>query len=228
MKNEPFTIHDFPESEKPRERLIKFGPSSLSNSELIAILLRTGVQNQNVLDLSKKILKQHSFASLSETSVGELQKIRGIGKAKACQLIACFELSKRISSFSGRKNLIVKSAEDIANYLMPKMRFLKKEHFIVFYLDSKNKVIKEETISIGTLNASIIHPREIFKSAIKESANAIILVHNHPTGNPEPSEADQKLTKKIEEASELIKISLLDHIIIGNNKWFSFEEKNLI
>jgi|SRR3989344_1069290 len=212
-------IKDIPLENRPIERLQKDGIETLSKAELLAIILKTGNKNENVIDMCNKLLAK--YENLSKCSLKELQSIKGIGKVKASQILAIFELNKRISL--SNKKQIIKSAKDVFNYSFLKLN-KDKENFMVLYLDTKNKIIKDEIISIGTLNSSLVHPREVFKNAIKESANSIILVHNHPSGDPKPSEEDKRITKIIFNAGEMLSIKVLDHVIIGDNKWFSFRE----
>jgi DNA repair protein RadC len=211
---------------RPIERLNKLGPSALSDAELLAIILRTGTKNKNVIDLSNEILSKFGLAKLTDCSSNELSQINGIGKTKSSQILALFELSRRITQ--AKTNITkITCAKDVYNYMQPKIGHLKQEVFVVILLDSKNNIIKDEIIAKGTLNSTLIHPREIFKLAIKESANSIILVHNHPSGDPTPSEQDIGITKKLDQASDLINLDLADHIIIGKNKWWSWEESEL-
>lgn len=218
-------IKDLPLEERPRERLIKQGPKALSNAELLAILLRNGSVEENVLDLSKRLLNEYNLKSLSRRSVNRLKAVFGIGEVKACQIIAAFELGRRLASFTDTKKQKIESAKDISKIFIPEMSSLKKEHFKGIYLDSRKKIIKEETIFIGTLNSSVIHPREIFQVALAEGAAALILVHNHPSGDPKPSDDDIEITKQLVKAGEILGIEVLDHIIIGNKRYFSFREK---
>ena len=213
-------VMDIPLENRPRERLKQNGVEALSNSELLAVILQKGTHKENVIDMSNRLLAKHSFDSLSECSLIELKDIPGIGEAKAMQIIALFELSKRIKGGSIAEK-VVSNSEDIAKYYMEKLRDKKKEHFIAVFLDSRNKIIKDEVISVGTLNASLVHPREVFKEAIKHSANSIILVHNHPSGDCEPSAEDQEVTKKMKQASEIIGIKLLDHVIVSGTNLIS-------
>ena len=213
-------IKDISLYNRPVERLERQGPNVLSNAELLAIILKTGTKKENVVDMCNRLLSKYD--NISKCSLKELQEIKGIGKVKASQIIAVFELNKR---FSIKKNVnLIKSAKDVFNYYFPKISILDKEQFMVLHLDVKNRIIKDEVISVGTLNSSLIHPREVFKSAIKESANSIILVHNHPSGDPEPSEEDKTITEVLFNTGELLSIKVLDHVIIGNKKWYSFRE----
>jgi DNA repair protein RadC len=216
-------LKDISKEQRPRERLKTQGVNGLNDAELIAILLQNGSKGENVIDMSHRLINLYGLNTINSLSLSELMKIKGIGLAKASKLIAAFELSKRVNA--GKIcDKVISSASDIAPYYMEKLKDLKKEHFIAVFLDSKNKIIKDEVISVGTLNASLVHPREVFKAAIKESANAIILVHNHPSGDCEPSFEDYSITKKLKEAGELINVKFLDHIIVTGNNWVSASE----
>ena len=173
--------------------------------------------------MSNRLISKYGVSKLSSCSLKELQEIKGIGKAKASQIIALFEFNKRFT-ISKNNGISIKSAKQVYEYIYPKFIGVDKEHFMILHLDSKNKIIKDEIVSIGTLNSSLIHPREIFKSAIKESANTVIVVHNHPSGDPEPSLEDKTITKKLFDAGELLGIKVLDHVIIGKDKFYSFKE----
>ncbi|MFH1053807.1 MAG: DNA repair protein RadC [Candidatus Woesearchaeota archaeon] len=213
-------IKDIPLQNQPRQRLLVDGVEVLSEAELLAIVLQNGTKEENVIDMSNRLLAKHSIDKLSECSLTELKDIPGIGDAKAMQILALFELSKRVKrgSIAGK---VVSNSEDVAKYYMEKLRDKKKEHFIAVFLDSKNKIIKDEVISVGTLNASLVHPREVFKEAIKHSANSIILVHNHPSGDCGASEEDLKITKVLKEIGDSIGIKLVDHLIVGDDKYES-------
>ncbi len=206
--------------QRPRERLKANGVESLSDSELLAILLQNGTFGENVIDMSNRLISSFGLEKLNSLSLKEIMKIKGIGPAKASKLLASFELSKRVNSGKICEK-VVKNSSDIAKYYMEKLKDKKKEYFIAVFLDSKNKIIKDEVISIGTLNSSLVHPREVFKEAIKNSANSIILVHNHPSGDCEPSNEDIKITQKLTDASNMLNIQFLDHIILGDNYWKS-------
>lgn len=219
-------IRDFPSSERPRERLIQHGPESLSNHELLAILLRTGSKSESVIQLANRLLTQFGgLRWLIDATLEEMTTIKGIGKAKAVQILAAVELGRRISNLAYEDPYVIKCPEDVANYVMNDMRFLKQEHFDCLFLDTKNQVIHRQTIFIGSLNASIVHPREIFKEALRRSAFSIICLHNHPSGDPNPSEEDINVTERLVECGKMIGIEVLDHIIIGNKKYFSMKEK---
>lgn len=218
-------IKDIPLSERPRERLAHLGAEALSSSELLAIILRTGTEKENVIALANRVLKENDLKALSQASVEELKKIFGIGEAKACQIVACFELSKRLGAYHGEQRLHIKTSEDVAKLFMDRFKNMDKEYFSIVNLTSKSNMINHQTISIGDLNESLAHPREIFHSAIKNSASRVILVHNHPSGDPSPSEADLQLTERMIEAGNLLGITVVDHVIIGSGRWWSWREK---
>lgn len=222
-------VKDIPRDERPRERMIRYGAESLSNAELLAILLRTGSSNESVVQLANKILAElKNLQNFYDVTIEELTKIKGIGPAKAVQIKAAIEFGKRIFKYAPLDKIKIRSPKDVADYLMEDMRYLKQERFLVLLLDTKNQVLGKEEISLGTLNSSIVHPREVFKPAIKKSVSAIILVHNHPSGDPTPSREDIEVTKRMEEAGEILGIDVLDHIIIGDLTYVSLKEKGLI
>jgi DNA repair protein RadC len=225
-----YTIKDLPLSERPREKLYSYGVETLSNAELLAILIRTGDSENSAIDLAGKLLNldKSGIAYLADITFEEMTKIKGIGFSKACQILAAIELGKRINRRGPLDKIKVTSPDIVAGLLMQDMRFLNKEHFGIAILDTKNQIISIENISIGTLNASIVHPRDVFKVAIKKNANSIILIHNHPSGDITPSSEDISITNRLVDAGDLIGIKVLDHIIIGDNIYLSFKEKNLI
>lgn len=202
----------------PREKLEKYGPDKLKDYELLAILLGNGVKGTNVVELASKILKKWKEVGLGVATVKELSEVHGVGKAKACEIVACFELGKRL--LNGKKTSILLSPKDIWDR-MEDIRGSKKEHFVVFYLDSRNQEIRREIISVGTLNESLVHPREVFESAIKNNAASIIVAHNHPSGSLEPSIDDIEITKKLVHASKILNISLIDHVIVTEKEQIS-------
>ncbi|PIN87425.1 hypothetical protein COV12_03955 [Candidatus Woesearchaeota archaeon CG10_big_fil_rev_8_21_14_0_10_32_24] len=217
-------IKEIMSQDRPRERMERAGPQVLSNGELLAILLKSGTKKENVLQISYGLLSKYGLQNLSRTSLQELCQEHGIGKAKACQIVALFELAKRIPLKENEKIPILKS-RDLARTYITKMQDLQKEHFVAVYLDSKNKIIVDHTITIGTLNSSLVHPREVFHGAIKHLANAVIILHNHPSGDPTPSEEDLEVTRVLEETGSIMGIQLLDHLIIGKQKWWSWKEQ---
>ena len=219
------TIKELPKVERPREKLIQYGPEKLSNSELLAILLRSGTKDENVVELANKILKKFGSNQLPNLNFEDLKDYPGLGPAKACEIIACFELGKRL--LKDKKAEIYLKPKEIWEELKD-LRDHKKEHFVVFYLDSRNQEIKREIISVGSLNANLVHPREVFEPAVRNLAAQIILAHNHPSGDPEPSEDDLEITKKLVESGKILGIEVVDHIIVVKNGFLSFKEKNLI
>ncbi len=223
-------IKDLPIDDRPREKLILKGPQSLTDAELLAILLRTGKKGKSVVAVAQEMIsKEGNLAKLASRSLTDLKKNSGVGKDKAVALLAAFEISRRIlSQEKWHSEKKITSPEDVANMFIPLFRDEVKERFLVICLNSANKIIKHETVSIGNLNASVVHPREIFKSALEQSAASIILLHNHPSGNPEPSNEDISITKKLVEAGKIMDIPIFDHIIIAGNNYTSFVEKRLI
>ncbi|GAA0456831.1 RadC family protein [Alkalibacillus silvisoli] len=222
-------IRDVPENDRPRERLIQVGSQALSNQELIAILLGSGSKGYSALSLATRVLKHfEGLLLLRDASIDELTSINGIGTAKAVQLMAALELGKRIQTFKTSEQYVIKSPEDGANFLMEDLRGLKQEHFVALYLNTKNQIIHRQTIFIGSLNSSIVHPREVFKEAIKRSAASIICAHNHPSGDPSPSNEDIHVTRRLYESGKVIGIELLDHLVIGDQKYISMKEKGYL
>ncbi|MDR5657886.1 DNA repair protein RadC [Serpentinicella sp. ANB-PHB4] len=224
------TIKKMPECERPREKMVSVGPERLSNAELMAIILSTGTKDMTAIDLAQQVLyhSKEGLTFLANASLEELNEIKGIGLAKACQLMASVELGKRISLTTKANKYKITSPEDASNLMMDRMRLLKKEHFEIILLNTKNELIGIENISIGSLSASIVHPREVFVTSIKRSASSIILVHNHPSGDPSPSKEDVEITKRLVEAGKIIGIRVLDHIIIGDNVHYSLNEMQMM
>jgi len=220
-------IHDLDPENRPRERFLLNGASSLSPAELLALILRSGTKNLNIIDTCNELIAMYSLEQLADLPLSELQKIKGIGQAKAMQIAAIFELNKRIH-FRRNELKKIQSAANVFEYMTGRIPDETKEHLFVLHLNTKNRVIRHENVSVGTLNASLIHPREVFKSAIRESAHSIILVHNHPSGDVEPSNADRQVTGILKQAGSILQIELLDHVIVGKEKWFSFREHSLL
>ena len=223
-------VKDLPIDDRPREKLLLRGPQNLTDAELLAILLRTGTKGKSVIVMAQEIInKENNLAQLAVKSSGDLIKTTGIGKDKAATLLAAFEISRRILSqtkwYSQKK---ITSPADVAEIFIPLLRDEIKEQFIVVCLNSANKIIRYEKISIGNLNSSIVHPREIFKTAIENNSASIILIHNHPSENPEPSNEDISITKKLSEAAKIMDIPIFDHIIIAGKSYTSFVERRLI
>lgn len=216
-------------SDRPRERLITQGATSLSNQELLAILLRTGTKQESVLHLANRVLLYfEQIHHLKDATIEEITSIKGIGQAKAVQILAAVELGRRLSSKQTDTKYTIRSPKDAANYLMADMTSLKQEHFVVLFLNIKNQVMHKQTIFVGSLNASIVHPREIFREAVRRSSASIVCAHNHPSGNPAPSPEDIAVTKRLMEAGSIMGIELLDHIIIGDHQFISLNEKGFM
>jgi DNA repair protein RadC len=220
-------IKDLPKSDRPREKLVAKGAENLKDSELLAILLRTGKAGKNVIEIASQILAKYSKKRLLQMTYQDLIKIGGIDSAKATTLLAAFELAKRALEVNDANLPIISSAKDAAAQLTD-IRDLKKEHFVVLYLNAKNQLVHKETISMGTLNANLVHPREVFEPALKHSAANIMVAHNHPSGDPKPSEDDLELTKRLAEAGKMIGIEVMDHVIISKTGHFSFKEEGAL
>lgn len=222
-------IKDFPAEDRPRERLIRTGAESLSNQELLAILLRTGTKEESVLELANRLIRHfEGLRFLKDASLEEMTAIKGIGTAKAVQILAAIELGRRIANLHHDARYVIRTPQDGANYVMNDMRFLSQEHFVCLYLNIKNQVIHRQTIFIGSLNASIVHPREVFKEALRRSAASIICFHNHPSGDPSPSKEDIEVTKRLAECGKIMGIEILDHLIIGEKKFVSLRQKGYL
>ena len=218
-------ITDQPFFTRPGYKLYTHGASALDTAELLAILLGKGKRGESALELSNRLLQQYNLHGLEVLGYKELKRVCRDDGIKALQLLSFVELSKRYNKLiNGGYKQKITSAEDVFNRFKDRLGQEKQEHFIVLYLDSKHQILKEETISIGTLDASLVHPREVFKRAIQESAYRIILVHNHPSGDPEPSEEDKEITRRLFDVGEVVAIKVLDHIIIGKESHFSFKE----
>lgn len=223
-------IKELPINERPVEKAVKFGLDKLSNVELLALIINTGTKEKSAKDIAEEIISRdpRGIRGLASCEVEELEQISGVGHAKATRILASVELGKRISNSYEEKECFISSSEDVAKILMEDMRYLNKEFFKTLILDSKGKVIMIDTVSIGELNAASVHPREVFNKAVKKSGAAIILAHNHPSGDPTPSSADIATTNRMIEAGELIGIPVLDHIVIGDGKFVSMRSKALI
>ena len=220
-------IKDLAKSERPREKLIQKGPQNLKDEELLAILLGTGREGKNVIGVAKQILKKYSKKRLLKLTYNELSGIKGIGSAKACVILSAQELVKRALKINDQGLPTVNSVKDVllqVSYLREKSR----EHLMAIYLNARNELLFRKHIFTGTLNASLIHPREIFSEALKQNSASVILVHNHPSGDSEPSQDDLEITKRLIEAGKIMGIDVLDHIIITKSKTFSFKENKLI
>lgn len=223
------TIREMPANLRPRERLLKEGVQALTDIELLAILLRTGSPGGSVLELAAVVLNHfRSLRELLQASIEELSNIKGIGPAKAAQVKAALEFGRRVTEQKIDDRAVIRHPEDAADLVMEEMRSLDREQFRALLLNTKHQLIGREIISIGTLNSSMAHPRELFKNAIKRSAAAMILVHNHPSGDPAPSQEDIGITKRMMEAGGIIGIEILDHLIVGDNRFVSLKARGLM
>ncbi len=225
-------IKDMAPECQPRERLLKYGPTYLSEAELLAIIINTGYKYNGrivtAIDLANTLLSYYTIEELINVSSTQLQKIPGIGKAKAASIKAAFELSRRVAMIKKEDKTTVLGPESAANYLIPLLRFQKQENFVVLLLDAKNNIIRYSKIHLGTVNSSIVHPREVFKEAISHSAVSCIIAHNHPSGDTTPSKEDLLVTQRLVEVGDLVGIQIVDHIIIGNNDYLSFKKESLM
>lgn len=229
MEPHLYMLRDIPHQERPRERMLQYGASAVSNAELLAILLRTGTKQESAIHLAQRILQQvGSMRRLVDMSAEELMAIKGIGSAKAVQIKAGIELGLRLARTRMDEPVVIRSPRDAADVLMEQLRYLQKEHFVCLFLNTKNHIIAQETLSIGSLNASIVHPREVFRAAIKRSSASILCAHNHPSGDPAPSPEDISLTSRLKEAGEIVGIEVLDHLIIGDGEFVSLKEQGLM
>lgn len=224
------TVKDLPDMERPYEKCMANGAESLSDAELISVIIRTGSHGEKSVDLANRILNagSHGVLNLIYLSMPDLKKIKGIGTVKAIQLKCAAELSKRLSMASRYQEAVLDSAASIAGYYMERLRHEKKEISLLTMFNTRNILICDEVISVGTSNASLMSPSEIFRTSLLKGAEYIVLLHNHPSGNPRPSTADQNVTLRLKECGSIIGIPLMDHIIIGDNQYFSFKEHNIL
>ena len=218
-------IKDLPKVDRPREKLLKYGTDKLLSHELLAILLGAGIKGVNVIELSKNVLKVVEKIGIEKVTVENLRDVKGLGEAKSLQIISALELGRRL--LKGKKSELLMSPRDVWEQ-MSDLREQKKEHFVVFYLDSRSQIIQREIISIGTLNASLVHPREVFELAIKHNTAQIIVSHNHPSGNAEVSYNDIEVTKRLIQAGKILGIEILDHVVVAKTDFSSFKERNLL
>lgn len=223
------TIKDMPADMRPRERLLHSGAKYLSDVELLAIILSTGVKGMSALELSQRLLQNFGgLGRLGNVSSEEFSSSTGVGHAKAARILAALEMGKRIAGKAPSKKFTVSSSDLVAELMMPSMRYLEKEYFKALILNSKNHLLKVEDIAVGSLNGAIIHPRELYRAAVKVGAAGVIVVHNHPSGDSTPSREDIALTKRLVEAGRIVGIELLDHVIIGDGRYVSLKELKYI
>ena len=221
-------LKDWPEEEKPRERLVLLGPQALSDAQLLAVILRTGRDGRTAIDLGCELLEKFGdLAGIAQAGIRELCDVPGIGTAKAAEIKAAIELGRRHQrpSLAGASFC---ASQDVADYYRPRLKDVKQEQFRCLLLDAKNRIIRDEHVSAGTLSASLVHPRETFKAAVRESASAVIFVHNHPSGDARPSQEDILLTKRLVQAGDLLGIRVLDHVIVGDGGHYSFRDSGLL
>ena len=224
-----FTVRDLPPAERPRERLLQLGPAALSVQELLALILGRGISGESVTVTAQRLLSKYGdLKSMAECSVEDLCQVKGIGPAKASQIKAAFELGRRMESYPEKDGVIVKSPENVLQAVRSRLKGKKKEHFLTVFMDTRNRVIGVAPVSVGSLDSSLAHPREVFKEAISASAASVIFVHNHPSGDPQPSEDDIKLTKRLVEAGAIVGIEVLDHVIVADNASASMKGLKLI
>jgi DNA repair protein RadC len=218
-------IKELPSEERPRERLQRYGAQALSTAELLAIVLRTGTKERSAIGLAEHLLSLHGgLRGVANASVDEMAQVKGLGPVKGIQIAACVELGKRLASYTEETRPVVRTPEDVAHLLMPEMRDARREHFVALLLDTKNRVLKKCTVSVGSLDSSIVHPREVFKDAVSVSAAAVIVCHNHPSGDPTPSPEDRMVTARLCEAGKVMGIEVLDHVVLGDGRWVSLKQ----
>ncbi len=223
-------VKDLPSSERPYEKFEMYGPSALSDAELLAIIIRSGSRKERSIELAQRILgiKKQGIRGIYDLSLGDLKQVPGIGRVKSIQIKAIAELSKRISKYNAEAKIKISSPGSIATLYMEEMRYLHQEHLKTVFLDTKNQIISDKFLTVGTVNASLINPREVFIQALRHNAVHVILLHNHPSGDPTPSHEDISITRRIIEAGDIIGIKLLDHIIIGDGNYISLKERGII
>ncbi len=223
-------IRQLPNEEKPREKLLKEGKEKLSITEILAIIIGSGTGDRSALDLASEIIAMDSsgIRFLADCKPEELTRIKGIGPAKACDILAAVELGKRIATVPKEKTVRIESSSDIAGIFMEKMRYYKKEHFVNLMINAKGQIIEETEVSVGDLCSSTTHPREVFVDAVRRSAGSVVFVHNHPSGDPSPSDMDIVTTKRLMQAGEILGIPVLDHIVIGDGCYVSMRAEGMI
>ena len=222
------TVKEMPQEERPRERMERVGPQALSTAELIALILRTGIKDENVIAMSTRLLAQYNgLAGLARAEFAQIASERGIGPAKTAQLLAALELGRRLMAESPEERFQIRAPSDAANLLIPLLSHKEQEHFVVLYLDTRNRVLDQEILYKGSLNTSLVRIGEVFRGAVRRNCMGVIVAHNHPSGDPAPSPEDIALTRRLVDAGKLLEIELLDHIVIGRNRWISLRERAL-
>jgi DNA repair protein RadC len=222
------TVKEMPEEERPRERLARVGPQSLSSAELLAIILRTGVGGENVLTMANRLLAQFGgLAGMARLESAQLQAEHGLGPAKAAQLLAAFELGRRLMAEAPEERYQIRAPGDAANILMPMIGHQEQEHFVVLYLDTRNRVLDREILYKGSLNTSLVRVAEVFRGAVRRNCAGIIVAHNHPSGDPNPSPEDVALTRRLVDAGKILEVDVLDHVVVGQNRFVSLRERAL-
>lgn len=225
----PTAVRELPEEDRPRERLARLGPEALRDAELMAILFRTGPKAVGAVALADQVLAHFgNLRSLAHASLEELQQVKGLGHAKAVEIKAGLELGKRLAAYTGRDRTRIRGAEDVANLLMVQFKDYENEHFKCLLLNTKNDLVKVVDVSHGGLDGAMAVPRDVFRQAVRESANAVIVCHNHPSGDPQPSRDDMALTKRLTESGDLLGVRVLDHIVFGDGRYVSFKERKLL
>ena len=222
------TVKEMPEEERPRERLARVGPQALSSAELLAIILRTGIGGENVLTMAQRLLANFDgLAGMARLELAQLTAEHGLGPAKAAQLLAAFELGRRMMAEAPEERYQIRSPSDAANLLMTMIGHKEQEHFVVLYLDTRNRVLDREILYKGSLNTSLVRIAEVFRSAVRRNCKAVIVAHNHPSGDPNPSPEDVALTRRLVSAGKILEIDVLDHVVVGQNRFVSLRERAL-
>jgi DNA repair protein RadC len=222
------TVKEMPQDERPRERMARVGPQALSTAELLALILRTGVKDENVLTMATRLLVQYGgLAGLARAEFAQLAREHGLGPAKTAQLLAAFELGRRLMAEAPDERYQIRAPSDAANLLMPLIAHQEQEHFVVLYLDTRNRVLDRETLYKGSLNTSLVRTAEVYRGAVRRNCMGVIVAHNHPSGDPTPSAEDIALTRRLVDAGKLLEMELLDHVVIGHNRFVSLRERAL-
>ena len=222
------TVKEMPVDERPRERLMRVGPQALSTAELLAIILRVGVGGENVLTMAQRILATYEgLGGIARADFAQLAAEHGLGPAKTAQILAALELGRRLMAESPEERWQIRAPSDAAHILMPKLSFQQQEHFAILYLDTRNRVSDQEVLYVGSLNTSLVRVAEVFRGAVRRNCAALIVAHNHPSGDPNPSPEDVSLTRRLVDAGKLLEIDVLDHLVIGHNRYVSLRERSL-